>query len=849
MTIDTTLAQLSDQSMSFINPENPVSSDISGIYEIDSRFQDTPKMDLTDASRGDFDTAVILNADAGALYADFLYEEFLDFFLSYAGEHEIFNLLLNYEELCCKGIEKLQEILVKRTSVETKLQKTSCMLRFLQEERNTWRLLRTLFKDRLETEITEEGDITMYPLGKKISDKQIVENIYQKDSYIRQSQLIVDWLEKNAADDFRDMFFDKFEYFTDNCLALEHSLNELTSNINLSKNKENLMFEMDPDAPFRQESYPVHEADKENEARLFKFMFICIRSGKLDDAQQLAERFGEPWLAAALEGWRLFHDPNYDNEVMEGQELQPVEGNKYRDLWKAACWMASQAPVVPVYEQAVYGSVCGNLKALIPVCHTWEDFLWTYMRTSLDKRIEDELQSSAYQQRALEEMPAEYWDKTLDFAEIFQELETNDSRVKLNCNSSHHVIQKYIILNDLDGLIEEMYNWLSNIQLQGHVLRCMAHIILFLRVIGKSTKEELCIPILEAYVQELIKSRKVSLVAPYTSTLPKQQQIMWYAKFLEGVTDNAERQKCLQYAEDAGLDVPEITKTVVRNIREKESDRTETFTDLSVLTTAEDLQKINSIDWLIFDPTQRAEAVKQANALMRIFIVQRKIEAAKAVFSKVPPDSVGVMVQLSKAKGLEELSDDDDNATREYLCFKAYLEAMDAFSSWFHHSVQAKPKEPQPPSGENVTFKQKVAYEHEMQQYKKDLERWHTVVASLGLNAAECFYNVLLFVSGGWMVDQRTDGTPDENRQLQLSHLRKFCIPQVTQLLQELLHSENRFKEALQLADIIASERYQLYKEFTSEALKDFLRATLFSSFALLNQKLDPLGYEYQENL
>ncbi|KFM61789.1 hypothetical protein X975_24161, partial [Stegodyphus mimosarum] len=43
MTIDTTLAQLSDQSISFINPENPVSSDISGIYEIDSRFQDTPK--------------------------------------------------------------------------------------------------------------------------------------------------------------------------------------------------------------------------------------------------------------------------------------------------------------------------------------------------------------------------------------------------------------------------------------------------------------------------------------------------------------------------------------------------------------------------------------------------------------------------------------------------------------------------------------------------------------------------------------------------------------------------------------------------------------------------------------
>lgn len=30
--------------------------------------------------------------------------------------------------------------------------------------------------------------------------------------------------------------------------------------------------------------------------------------------------------------------------------------------------------------------------------------------------------------------------------------------------------------------------------------------------------------------------------------------------------------------------------------------------------------KIEAIDWLIFDPSQRAEALKQANALMRSFI-------------------------------------------------------------------------------------------------------------------------------------------------------------------------------------------------------------------------------------
>ena len=38
------------------------------------------------------------------------------------------------------------------------------------------------------------------------------------------------------------------------------------------------------------------------------------------------------------------------------------------------------------------------------------------------------------------------------------------------------------------------------------------------------------------------------------------------------------------------------------------------------LTLQDDRQKIEAIDWLVFDPSQRAEALKQANAVMRSFI-------------------------------------------------------------------------------------------------------------------------------------------------------------------------------------------------------------------------------------
>lgn len=68
-------------------------------------------------------------------------------------------------------------------------------------------------------------------------------------------------------------------------------------------------------------------------------------------------------------------------------------------------------PTIPVYEQAVYGSLCGNLKAMLAVCKTWEDCLWAYVRTSLDKLIEKEIRSATQQIRPVEEIPVEYFDK------------------------------------------------------------------------------------------------------------------------------------------------------------------------------------------------------------------------------------------------------------------------------------------------------------------------------------------------------------------------------------------------------------------------------------------------------
>ena len=61
----------------------------------------------------------------------------------------------------------------------------------------------------------------------------------------------------------------------------------------------------------------------------------------LGQAQDLCSRVGEAWKAAALEGWRLYHDPN-TSSLGPGGTRQKVTGNPHRDLWKTVCWRLAQ---------------------------------------------------------------------------------------------------------------------------------------------------------------------------------------------------------------------------------------------------------------------------------------------------------------------------------------------------------------------------------------------------------------------------------------------------------------------------------------------------------------------------
>ncbi|XP_018109456.1 nucleoporin 107kDa S homeolog isoform X2 [Xenopus laevis] len=787
-------------------------------------------------------SAVMLQEeDPGEAATMSMYPDFLKSFLEHPSS-AVFELIEQYEATCNTQITLLKKIVKRVTPGQQKFSKTASILWLLQQEMVTWRLIAALYRDRIQSALEEEN---MFEIAApNASEKTIVDKLFQRDTLVRQSQLVVDWLESIAKDEVGD-FSDNIEYYAKS-VYWENTLHTLKQRSMLSLGSSRpLVSELDPDAPIRQK-LPLDDLDREDDIRLLKYLFTLIRAGMTDEAQRLCKRCGQAWRAATLEGWKLYHDANING----GTELQAVEGNPYRCVWKTCCWRMAEDEQFNKYERAIYATLSGNLKQLLPVCESWEDTVWAHFKVMVDSLVEQEIRASIISFNEANELPREYLEANWTLDSVFEELQATDKKRVLEENREHyHIIQKFVILADVDGLMDEFSEWLSNGKnlLLGHLLRFMTHLLLFFRTLGLQAKEEVSVEVLKTYIQRLINEKQIELIAFYVSHLPQELAISQYAVFLENITDPDQRQRCLELAKEAGLDVASITKTVVENTRKKDAGEFAHHDFAPALdsgTSEEDRAKIDVIDWLVFDPAQRAEALKQSNAIMRKFLASKKHEAAKEVFAKIPQDSIAEIYSQWEEQAMDSaLPAEDDNAIREHLCIRAYLESHEAFNEWFKH-INSPPQKPTLVG--QASFTEKVAHEHKEKKYEMDFGIWKGHLDALTSDVKEKIYNVLLFVDGGWMVDVREDTEEDPERSHQMVLLRRLCLPMMCFLLHTVLHNTKQYKDCLRLADIVSSENQKLYTVFSKTEMRNLLQKLRESSLMLLDLQLDPLGYEIQ---
>ncbi|CAH1404492.1 unnamed protein product [Nezara viridula] len=768
----------------------------------------------------------MINVEAGI---DNLLSQFQSTFQTFGTTQSVFEAISSFIETCTNTIDTLY-----------RTQYTAQDISWLVNERNTWRLIHALYRDRaLKYDELQEAMTVDYSIER--SEKELQEHFYKTNRIVREVQIVIDWLERIARDEWTILNRSEVGHYTDRTVAWENTLHSLQSGDRvLFRPSREIVSSLDPDAPRRQKK-PLHDIDHEDDRRLLQHVFLEIRCGRLEKAEEHCLHCGQQWRAATLEGWRLHHDPNYSEHSIDGTKL-PIEGNPHRDIWKLCAWQLCSDPYTPQEERAVMGALCGHLDSLLAEAGSWEDLLWAESRVYVDIKVEQEIRDNSL--RNYVDMPKEYWNNQKTLEAIFSHVKAHD-KGRAEGNRPDRTVQELIILNKVDELLNKCSTWAEG-QCQVQFLRFLAHLVLVLRMLGKSEPMECGNNILAAYMKALVATQNPDLISYYASLLPEDKQIELFSDYMESVSDPDEKTIVLKSAEKYGLNIRAVTERTVQNIRNRQLEEERENKSLVQETTEEDMKKISALEWMVFYREQRVEAIWECNALVRVFIAEGKLPAARLAHNKIPDDSVSLIVSQFNIEVDHDLIVHWDKfppkvnaALKEYLCYKAYLDAHDGFNHWFHQFHNTKPTEPTKPT--NGDFTELMAYEHKNEKYKQELERWNIGMEHITRNVQTQLQNILVFPPNGWLVD---DYNEDSSRSEQLLMLRDHCLPQVFLLLHKVLFSMEKLEESAKIFALIGREEFNLEKVFKAQVASDMVKVIEETTEALMIKSGNPFGHQ-----
>lgn len=201
---------------------------------------------------------------------DSLYLEFLEILQAATSDHNVLEIV-NDLARCCSDAATVVEELKSKVAVPYSEDD-----RWLEVEKSTWRLLFILYQDRL----SEQNEDDFQYDG--MSEKLCVMNLFRRESLLRESQLVVDWLEFNASERENEI-----SHFADSTEGWENTLHQLESadTIVFASSKK-LIRNLDPDAP-SYEGLALHDLDAADWKKLNRKVFSLIRCGKLSEAQKV----------------------------------------------------------------------------------------------------------------------------------------------------------------------------------------------------------------------------------------------------------------------------------------------------------------------------------------------------------------------------------------------------------------------------------------------------------------------------------------------------------------------------------------------------------------------------------
>lgn len=628
---------------------------------------------------------------------------------------------------------------------------------------------------------------------------------------------------------------------------------------------------LDPDATTREGS-TLELEDAAYEKALNKTLFEYTRGGQLELAIDLARQTDRSWRAASLRGATLYWRSGLDDDMDD--ELTTPMGNRNRALWKAVCRSLCAKSSVDEYERALYGALSGDLKSVLNVSTTWDAQLWAHANARLESTIDYKLNKldNWWSQDAADRfglsanskelgsvqlhdlrIPGSTLDKTtmdsrtflekdaplaIELRDVFVKLgQTEQNNIHIQANHPFRIVQRAIILSELPALLTHIESLLPSMrvtvspQQYARLTRFFAHLILFLRLIkwDNMPNDIVCNSILKAYVDVLESVGEADLVALYASSLESESATESYAHYLKlmELREPIEaKESALMRAKENGLDVLAVAGTVVAMILDEIIPSMASnspipkipLVELSVGITPSEERLIRAIDWLCIDESTHIGAIVTVNRLLRLFLNNGRLNAARTLLFDIPSDVIEKIVLL------EEAGDENLQAT-EFVHWRSFFDALDHHLR-FVELWNRRPSENAPSRLDRLNWTKALnGVVDDAQIMIKQVLEMDWIKFSLPI------------------LDLETD-----LRLQELTRIRRIYIPELVFRLHSMLYEtgsvlSQTLSSLIRLPNLVADENHKLYLDFIAgdeNRLPEYLEMVRKAEMSSLERDPDP---------
>ncbi|KAF9694588.1 hypothetical protein EKO04_007502 [Ascochyta lentis] len=374
-----------------------------------------------------------------------------------------------------------------------------------------------------------------------------------------------------------------------------------STNLKTADRSQQLVTQLDPDAPSRQKR-SLEKSDEFYEKALWLVCYEMMRRGvPWKEICEWALERNEAWRGVSIGAAYESHKPGSPN----------VAGDTVGYLFRRMCFYAAQGTRLP-YEGAVYGLLSGDLEKVRDVARTWDDHLYAHYNALLLSRFDSYLQrqhpgrvtQSLSQRFVFHDAVANIGDWSNSPRAVINALKQHKASSTL-ATAPVKLIQGALIGRTLEELVhmvgialadmlqdderpgnlmvhpdspesdrgpkpasgqraitaDRYYQMLAG---DAHAFRILVHMLIALRegmglLSTENVAQMLAIDnVIAAYVELLRLTKRIQLIPLYAAQLAEARQYHCLARVLPDIKNRDEQQNCIALLESYGVDTVEV---------------------------------------------------------------------------------------------------------------------------------------------------------------------------------------------------------------------------------------------------------------------------------------------------